>query len=191
MIEKKELRKLFEATRKTLTVNEKSYFDSKIFTFLVNSELYRNAELLLVYVSYNGEVDTLRIIKRAFLDGKKVAVPYCHGNEMEFLIINSFDYLSKGKFGILSADPNKCETVVDFQNTLCIVPALSFDVYGNRLGYGGGYYDRFLSKNSIETVGLCYERCISHSIPNEKFDIVINFILTENGLKKSEKEVSA
>ncbi len=191
MIKKKELRKLFKSIRKSLSVNEKNYFDSKIFTFLINSELYKNADFLLVYISYNSEIDTTKIIKRAFLDGKKVAVPYCIGNEMKFLTINSFDDLSEGKFGIPSADPDKCETVVDFQNTLCVVPALSFDVYGNRLGYGGGYYDRFLCKTRVDTVGLCYERCICHSIPNEKFDIGIKYILTENGLKKSEKEVSA
>lgn len=185
MIDKKELRKLYKTIRKRISSDEKSCFDSRIFSFLINSDLYKNAENLLIYVSVNDEVDTLDIISRALSDGKKVAVPYCCGKKMKFSVIESFDDLCDGEFGIPTADPENCEVISDFNNTLCIVPGLSFDIHGNRLGYGGGFYDRFLSENPVDTVGLCYGRCLSRSIPSDKYDIVIKYILTENGLKKS------
>ncbi len=183
MIKKKENRKHYKIIRKSITKEEKRCFDRRIFTFFINSVLYKKADKLLIYVSVNGEVDTLDIISRALSDGKKVAVPYCSGKEMKFLVINSPDDLSEGEFGIPTADPERCEFVSDFNNTLCIVPGLSFDVKGNRLGYGGGFYDRFLCAHPVDTVGLCYERCLSESVPTEKFDIKINYVLTENGFK--------
>ncbi len=185
MIDKKELRKLYKAIRNRISPNEKCCFDSRIFTFLINSDLYKNAENLLIYVSVNDEVDTLDIISYALSDGKKVAVPYCCDKKMKFLVIESFDDLCDGEFGIPTADPEKCELIGSVSNTLCVVPGLSFDIYGNRLGYGGGFYDRFLAENPVDTVGLCYERCLSRSIPSDKYDIAIKYILTENGLKKS------
>lgn len=190
MIDKKELRKFYKSIRECISRNEKTLFDSKIFTFLVNSELFKDAETLLIYVSVNNEIDTNSIIKFALSEGKKVAVPYCVGNMMNFLVIKSPDDLIDGKFGIPTADPEKCFSVEDFSNALCVVPGLSFDNYGNRLGYGGGFYDRFLSKNKVKTVGLCYERSISNALPIEKYDIATDYILNENGLKTAKKEVS-
>lgn len=183
MINKSQLRKFYKSVRKSVSLDEKHWFDNRILSFLINSQLYKNAETILIYVSFNDEVDTFNIIKCALSDGKKVAVPYCLDNEMNFLVIKSTDDLSEGKFGIPTADPNKCVTIDNFCNAICVVPALSFDMYGNRLGYGGGFYDRFLSKNNFNTVGLSYERCISTLIPSEKYDVKIKCIITENGLR--------
>ena len=187
MIEKKELRKLYKSTRESVSENEKNLFDSKIFTFLINSELFKKAEILLIYVSVCNEIDTYSIINFALSEGKKVAVPYCVGNMMNFLVIDSLNDLVDGKFGIPTADPEKCLSVENFGNALCIVPALSFDNYGNRLGYGGGFYDRFLCINQVKTVGLCYERCISNKLPIKKNDIAVDYIINENGLKAAKR----
>lgn len=185
MIDKKDLRKLYKATRNSFSANEKNCFDSRILTFLINSDIYRNAQNILAYVSVNSEVDTINIINRCLSDRKNVAVPYCFGKEMKFLFVNSLDDLSDGEFGIPTADPEKCELVSDFNNSLCIVPGLSFDVNGNRLGYGGGFYDRFLAETPVDTVGLCYGRCLTRSIPSDEYDVIIRYVLTENGLIKS------
>jgi 5-formyltetrahydrofolate cyclo-ligase len=190
MIDKKELRRFYRSVRKSQTSEEKNCFDKKIFSFLINSSLYKNASKILVYVSVNDEADTIEIIRYALNDGKTVAVPFCVDDKMEFLIINSLSDLSEGKFGIPTADPEKCAVLSDFEGALCVVPALSFDIYGNRLGYGGGLYDRFLNRKNVVSLGLTYERCLCGAIPREKHDIKIDYILTEKCLRNSKKEVS-
>lgn len=190
MTDKKSLRKLYKSVRNSFAPYETALIDRRIFTSFINSDLYKSAELLLIYVSSKGETDTLNIIDYALADGKKVAVPYCKENNMHFLLIESFSELSEGLFGIPEPDPVKCTPVMDFTDAVCVVPALCFDVYGNRLGYGGGYYDRFLSSVSVITVGLCRERSLCHRLPSEAHDIAIDYIITENGPRNSKKEVS-
>ncbi len=190
MNKKKELRKLCKSIRKRIGLGERLLFDSMIFTHLINSDLYKSSKTLLIYVSVNNEADTLNIIKYALADGKRVAVPRCNGNIMNFIELKSFEELSEGDFGIPTVDSDDNKIIDDFSDALCIVPGLGFDRYGNRLGYGGGYYDRFLSCNHVTSVGLCYERCRFDMLPAEEHDIKIDYILTENGLRNSKKEVS-
>lgn len=181
---KNKLRLLYKSVRNSITIKEKSEYDGRIFVSFINSYLYRNSSTLLIYISFGSEADTLDIIKFALNDGKCVAVPYCYGNEMRFYSINSVESLVEGKFGIPTVKPDDNNIVVDFNDTVCVVPALSYDKYGNRLGYGGGYYDRYLSDKEITTVGLCYERCIHSALPAEEHDIKIDYVLTENRFKK-------
>lgn len=181
---KKELRILYKSIRNSISDCEKIKFDKSVFTRFINSDLYKKSKLILVYVSVGSETDTLDIIKFALNDGKFVAVPYCSGSEMKFYRINSLDCLSTGKYGIPTVTPDDDNLVGDYEQAVCVVPALSLDLYGNRLGYGGGYYDRFLSDKSIFTVGLCYERCIHSCLPLQEHDIKVNYILTENIFKK-------
>lgn len=190
MTDKTALRKLYKSVRNSFNNYEKSLIDEKIFTQFINSDLYKNSISLLIYVSSKGETDTFNIINYALANGKSVAVPYCEDEMMIFYNINSLDDLREGAFGIPEPDPKKCTAVCDFSDAVCIVPALSFDFFGNRLGYGGGYYDRFLSENSVITVGLCRERSLCPCLPSEEHDIAIDYILTENGLRNSKKEVS-
>lgn len=190
MNKKKELRKLCKSIRNRIGFDERLLFDRMIFTHLINSDLYKNSNTLLVYVSFNNEADTLNIIRYALADGKHVAVPRCDGGIMNFFALNSFEDLCEGEFGIPTVDSDDNKIIDDFSGALCIVPGLGFDCYGNRLGYGGGYYDRFLACNSVTSVGLCYERCCFYKLPAEEHDIKIEFILTENGLRNSKKEVS-
>ncbi len=184
MMDKKQLRNFYKSVRKTISPNERIDFNKKILTFLINSDLYINSDLLLIYVSVNDEADTYEIISRALNDGKKVGIPYCIGKEMKFLLIDSLNELSEGEFGIPSADSKKCKEVTVSDNTVCFVPGLCFDSHGNRLGYGGGFYDRYLNKNKVETVGLCYGRCCCDILPSNEYDIPVKYILTENGIKK-------
>lgn len=173
------LRKLFKSVRNCITAEEKADYDSRIFTSFINSPIFLNASLLLIYVSFGSEADTLNIINFALKSGKRVAVPFCNGDLMEFYEISSTENLSEGKFGIPTVFPDENKRINDFDGTVCVVPALSFDMSGNRLGYGGGFYDRFLCDKQILTVGLTYERCLCHFLPAEEHDMKINFILTE------------
>lgn len=188
---KQRQRGFYKDVRRCITHTEKSEWDKRIFFRLINSNIFKDFDLFLIYVSVFGEPDTYNIIDFALKNGKRIAVPYCKGQTMDFYEIHSLDDLEVGAFGIPTVDASSAQKFSDFNNSICIVPALAFDIYGNRLGYGGGFYDRFLSKNEIQTLGLCYERCISAGISAENYDVKINSVLTENGFRNSKnKEVS-
>ena len=103
---------------------------------------------------------------------------------MDFYIINSFADFVGTQFGIPTINPNISEKVIDFTDTICIVPALSFDKFGNRIGYGGGYYDKFLTDNNVNAVGICRDKQLSDTLPAEEYDIKIKTIVTENKIIK-------
>ncbi len=191
MMNKIETRDFYLKIRKNLTLYEKRKYDEMIFIRFINSSFYFNFEVFLIYVSVNNEVETAEIIRYLLKNNKKVAVPYCSDSNMEFYYINSPEDLVKSRFGIPSVDIVKSEKFKNFDKALCIVPTVSFDNNGNRIGYGGGYYDRFLAENKLTTLGLCYERCMSENIPSESFDIKMDYVLTEKCLRNHRiKEVS-
>ncbi len=185
MIEKRKQRILFSSLRNSLSKSEKDFFDRRILTAFLNSDFYCNFSVFLVYVSIGNEVDTINLIEILLENNKTVAVPLCHGNEMVFCKINSLNDLSVGTFGILEPNIKSEISQNEINDSICIVPGLSFDLFGNRLGYGKGFYDRFLSENNIVTVGFTYERCISNNLPADIFDKKIDYILTENKLRNS------
>lgn len=178
---KAELRGHFKALRAGMPAGRKAELDQKILNRVVNLWQYREARLLLVYVSTPIEVDTRRLIERALRDGKQVAVPRCvpGTREMEFYQIHSLNELSPGTFGVLEPAPVRRALITDFSRSLCIVPALAFDGQGFRLGYGKGYYDRFLARFDGSTVGLCYDACISKRLPAGRFDRPVGLTVTE------------
>ena len=178
---KQELRIQYKSIRNS--VINKSDFDRKISEYFINSPFFHNSDIYLCYVSVGSEVDTSYIIDKLLSNGKKVAVPNCKDGIMDFFEIKSTDELIEGAYGIPTADVNNAVRITCFDNALCIVPALSFDKSGFRLGYGGGYYDRFLFDKSIISLGLSYEDCICESLPAEEHDIKINSVLTENGFR--------
>ena len=152
-----------------------------IGTSLFSLEEYKKCKLLLCYVTLGDEVDTENIINKAISDGKRVAVAYCtdkFGN-MEFYYINSLDDLSVKSFGIREPNPDSCTKVTDYSNAVIIVPGLCFDTDGNRLGYGKGYYDRFLQKYPLFSVGLCYNNLIVDNVPTDCYDNKMNVIITD------------
>lgn len=190
-MDKRNIRSLYKKIRKSVSLCEKTDFDTRIFTSFVNSDVFKSAEKIIIYVSVGDEPDTLNIIEYSLNNNKRVAVPVCIDNYMYFYEIYSVSELVPGKFGIPSVDIQINTEIADFENAVCVVPGICFDYFGNRIGYGGGYYDRFLSANAVKTIGLCYERCICNKLPIEKFDKSVNFILSEKCLRNSKyKEVS-
>lgn len=182
---KAELRYFYKNIRSEFSFSDKKIADQQILTRLINSHLYKKADLILIYVSADSEVDTRFIINYALKDRKTVAVPFCSGKNMLFGKIECFDELVCGKYGILTVDEPYKKIISDFKNALCIVPGICFDLNGARIGYGGGFYDRFLAENKVCTVGLCFQKCICSKIPFDEHDIKIDYILTENYLIKS------
>lgn len=181
------LRDKYRSFRENLTSEEKQYMDSKIFSQVLDLWQYKRNDVLLIYVSTPIEVDTHRIIQQALQDGKKVAVPRCVPNtrNMEFYYIRSMDDLHTGSFRVLEPDPNCCELLTDYEHGLCIVPAFSYDWQGFRLGYGKGYYDRFLSKFNGNIVGICYSGCVQKSLPHGRFDRPVELLVTENYFRRT------
>lgn len=181
---KNKIRERCKKIRSEMSEPQKQRLDRKITAKLLNMWQYRDADIIFTYVSTDIEVDTREIIKRALLDGKTVAVPKCVDGTrlMDFYVIKSLGELESGAFGVLEPIPNKCEKITDFSKGLCIVPALAFDRSGYRLGYGKGYYDRFLSNFCGETLGLCYNACIKDGLPHGKYDRRVDKIITQSNI---------
>lgn len=177
---KDELRRLYKEKRKQIP--DKKLKDNLICERFLSSDLYKNADLILCYASLDDEVSTDKIIVSALRDGKKLALPLCtdrQGN-MAFYLINSLSDISKGAFGIREPNAKLCERVEDFDNSVCIVPALSFDKNGYRLGYGKGYYDRFLKNYGFISIGLCYNELMSESLPKDEYDEAVDYIACDD-----------
>lgn len=179
--QKKQLRKAMLQKRKELSDSETTVKNSVITEKLLNLEKVQSADLVLPFVSAKGEVGTREFISRCFDVGKTVAVPRCiDGSNMEFCVIHTFDDLEKGMYGI--DEPKEyCEVIraEDAENSVLIVPALCFDANGYRLGYGKGYYDRFISRYKGYTVGVCYSEFITDDIPVDGYDRCVDIVITE------------
>jgi 5-formyltetrahydrofolate cyclo-ligase len=184
---KKNLRQRYRDYRTRLQPQVKSRLDEDILSRVTRLNQYANTDLLLVYVSTPIEVDTRRLIEVALADGKRVAVPRCVPDTrlMEFYEITSLDQLSPGTFGVLEPDPNTATRLPEDPGGMCIVPALCYDEYGYRLGYGKGYYDRFLSGYSGITVGICYAACVRGSLVYGRYDRPVELLVTERYIKRT------
>lgn len=183
---KNELRKEYKKIRNDIKNKVKLSF--QISDNLFNSEIYNNCESVFCYASFGSEADTTDIVLNSLARNKTVALPVCtdkNGN-MDFYKINSFSDLIEGTYGILEPNTNISEKIEPNNKTLLIVPAVVFDKKGYRIGYGKGYYDRYLKKFNGISVGLCYNRCIIAEVPTDKFDEKVDFIVCENFLIKTE-----
>ena len=181
---KNELRKTARLKRKH--IDKKEFLDERIAQKLFNLDEYKNAETVLIYVSLDEEIKTDGIINTALKSGKKVAVPFCKDSfgNMEFYLIKSLSQLKVGSFNVREPDINNCEALNDFSNSIIIVPAMMYDRNGYRLGYGKGYYDRFLSQYEKTAVGLCYDEMIVSEIPRDKYDKSVDIIVTQSNVIK-------
>lgn len=179
--QKKLLRKVMLQKRKTLSDSEIAVKNSAITEKLLELEKVQSAELILPFVSARGEVGTREFISKCLEAGKTVAVPRCiDGSNMEFCVIHTFDDLEKGMYGI-DEPKQHCEIIKaeNAQNSVLIVPGLCFSYDGYRLGYGKGYYDRFISRYKGYTVGVCYSEFMTDDIPVDEYDRCVDIVITE------------
>lgn len=137
--------------------------------------LYRAAKTLYVYLSANQEVRTDEIIRQARQDGKRVAAPRVCGDELRFIFLDESVRLQAGSFDIL--EPVEGQEADD-PTALVLLPGLAFDRLGRRLGYGGGYYDRFLARETEHlTLALCYGFQLVDELPAEPHDVRADAVL--------------
>ena len=177
---KKEIRSQMRRIRREMspqTVQEKN---DRIYKRLIATQQYRQAKTVVVYVSKELEVDTRRLMEHAWADGKQVAAPRCVENTrlMKMHLIGSMEDLEEGAYGILEPYSN-LPVLEDTTNAICIVPAFCNDYRGYRVGYGGGYYDRWLESFSGTTVGLCRECVLQRSLPVEPHDLGVHVLVTD------------
>ncbi len=184
-MDKKEIRKTLLSKRKEIPQEKKVIYDKAISKTIINSDYFKNAEQVLVFASTDYEFDTRYIIERCRLLYKRVFYPVCIDSDgtMEFLKVESVGDLQYGMYNILEPKPN-CKKYVPKENDIVIVPALSVDKNGHRIGYGKGYYDRFLNSFNGISICPCYEEMVSDTLPIDENDIKINILVTENQLKE-------
>ncbi len=178
---KNEYREKYRKARANLSSEEKALLESKIASAFTSTMVYKCSSQILLYASMDDEISTWEIAKKALADGKKLLYPKCEGeHEMSFYYASSIEELKSGMFGI--PEPTGGEVYRPNNGDVCIVPGLAYDKYGYRLGYGRGFYDRFLSGFSGVTVGLCYSSFIDSCLPRGKYDVKTDVVLTEKGV---------
>lgn len=183
--QKDRLRRELLARRNALQNREEK--DRAIFEAVSALPLYQRAERILFYVSTPQEADTRKLLAAALGEKREVFVPLClPEGGMEFYRIYSMEDLRPGHFGILEPEPSRCKALEPrpgecFEDTLCLAPGVAFDVRGYRLGYGKGYYDRFLAERKIPCVGLCYRELVFPELPAEEYDQRVGLLATEEG----------
>ena len=157
------------------TVNK--MLSNDIVTLLLSMKEYQEAKTVIIYYPLTDEINTISIIENALKVHKLVALPKCTDDIMDFYYIDNLSDLKKGKYNIMEPVSNK--KVTEFTNSICIVPGIAFDKYYHRLGYGKGYYDRFLKNYPGLKIGLCYEQLFINKISTDTFDIPVDIIITE------------
>ena len=184
-VDKTALRKALSARKKALTPEQMDYASQALLEQLVEHPAYQQAESIYAYLSYNQEVRTEPIIRRAMADGKRVAVPKVEADEMKFLWLCNESTVSDGYKGI--PEPECGEEATD-ENALVLMPGLLFDSMGNRMGYGGGFYDRFLAKEKHPTLALCYDFQYVEYLETESHDRPVQTVLHASTLLPEEDE---
>lgn len=169
------------AARQILSlIKNKAERDDFLCDAFLNCDEYKSCEILLAYAGIGSEINTVSIIETTISSGKAVYLPVCDtGREvMEFYRVFSLKELKSGAYDIpepiISPD-----NLYSGEAALCLVPGLAFAANGKRLGKGKGYYDKFLSINSVKTAAMCYNELVFHDIPTEITDITIQKIITD------------
>ena len=184
-LEKQRLREERLAAREALSEQERVRLDDCITQKLLATSEYTEATTVLTYVSVSSEVSTRMFIECALRDGKTVAVPRClPGHCLEFVAIVSLEQLVAAPFNLLEpAKELPALTEDQKNNSICIVPALLVDTKGYRLGYGAGFYDRFLSTYPGKKICLAYQQNLSQTmLPHTAFDVAVDMVITESNV---------
>ena len=178
--DKKKLREYIKEVSGRLDEEYMRDSENVIFDKLFNSSEYKKAKTVFAYVGVNNELDTSKFINQALLDGKKVCIPYCKDKDtMLAYEVDSLDSLIKNDYGILEPDPSKSKLVEKDDIDYILVPSCTVDKDGNRLGFGRGYYDRFLKEYRGYMVLAIRSRQMSENVPTGPKDIRIKNIVTE------------
>lgn len=175
-MDKKALRAEIRAKKRAMTEEQIEVASRRLGILFADCEQYRQAKTIYGYLPYNQEVRTVPILERALADGKRVAVPKVYGDRMKFIYMTDLNRVEKGYANI--PEPVDDEPVAEDPTALVLMPGLAFDREGHRIGYGGGFYDKFLAEEPEHpTVALCYEFQMLETLETEEFDIPVDLVL--------------
>ncbi len=182
-VEKHKIRAHYRKERAAVSKEARELLDIAICANLSELPIINNADTILVYYPIKNEPDILPFIQNMFSFGKRVAFPVSNSDNctLTFKYVESFDDMVLGTYNI--PEPSKDAKIAkDLTNCVCIVPALVFDRYGYRIGYGKGYYDRFLSNFQGKSIGIAYSQFVVDKLPYEPTDVTVDIIITERGI---------
>ena len=186
IMDKKLLRKEIRARRKFLTEIERENFSNAIVEKFLAQDIYKNSQVIMAYVSMAEEVQLKNIFVDAFKTKKILAIPLIVGKgEMLAVEVPNFDALEVGDFGILTVRKDLRKIIEPEKINCVIVPGAAFDLNFNRLGLGGGYYDKFLPRAvNAKKIALAYDFQIVDAVPTEPHDFKVDIIITEKRIVK-------
>ena len=184
LLDKNIIRQTVLKKRHAFSVKDKNPAEQRILKFLQGWEVFRMAETIHIFISKTDEPDTTLIIESAWESGKKVAVPCVLPDTFELFHsqLKSFEDLCSGSLGVLEPSPEVRIAMTPESFDLVIIPGVAFDSHGGRLGYGKGYYDRFLKQTGAFRLAIAFDFQVIEKVPTEKHDVVMNGILTEAGI---------
>lgn len=175
-MDKKELRRRIREMKRAMTPSQIEIASKKLGQMFLASAQYQKAKTIYGYLPYNQEVRTEPILEQALQDGKRIAVPKIFGDEMRFIYLNDLSQTEIGYCGI--PEPVGDGPEADDETALVLMPGIAFDKEGHRIGYGGGFYDKFLAKEpSHPTVALCYDFQMVDFLETEAFDIPVDMVI--------------
>jgi 5-formyltetrahydrofolate cyclo-ligase len=178
-VEKSRLRKQFLDARDVLSLDFIKISSNKIRDNLRKIDFYRQAMSIGAYYSIGSEVQTHDLLQEFFNQGKEVALPRVEKNDLIFKKITSLSDLEMGSFSVMEPK-EKCENVKKLD--VILVPAIALTKDGYRLGYGFGFYDRYLHGKKSKKIGLTYAKHILRSFPHDDHDIKMDCIVTEDSV---------
>ena len=172
---KQQLRNIIRQQKRAMTPEDMERRSEILCRRVLETEVYRNAGTIYGYLPFNQEVRTLPLLRQALADGKQVALPKCYGREMRFVLVEDLSHVRPSTFG--APEPVEDGPLAEDPHGLVLVPGLAFDAAGHRLGYGGGYYDRFLSKEPDHpTIALCFDFQLLPRLETEAHDIAADTV---------------
>ena len=173
---KQELRAHIRQLKRAMTEEEIQAASQRLGVLFAASEAYRQAKTIYGYLPYNQEVRTTQMLQKALEDGKRIAVPKCYGDEMRFIYLEDLSQVEKGYCGI--PEPIADGPIADDPTALVLMPGLAFTKEGARMGYGGGFYDKFLAAEpNHPTLALCYDFQMVEHLDTESHDIPVDTVL--------------
>ena len=182
-MDKTALRRTIREKKRAMTNEEIETASKKLKQMFLASEQYQQAKTIYGYLPYNQEVRTVTMLQQALMDGKRVAVPKVYADEMRFIYLTDLTQVAPGYAGI--PEPVADIPIADDPTALVLMPGLAFDQAGHRIGYGGGYYDKFLTNEPEHpTIALCYDFQMLPAIETEEYDIPVDRVLWASGDKK-------